>query len=98
MERWKNTATDTLCDALLTLNTREECYDFLEDICTIKELQDLSQRLAVAGMLADGVSYHDISRRTGASTATISRVNKCYGYGKGGYDTVLKRLDGERDK
>ena len=98
MERWKNETTDALCSALLTLRDREECYDFLEDICTIKEVRDLSQRLAVARLLAQGVSYGEISRLTGASTATISRVNKCYEYGKGGYAKVLERLAGEEDQ
>ena len=70
--------------ALLTLNTEEECIAFLEDICTIKEIQDISQRLVVAKMLNEGEKYQNIEKETGASTATISRVNKCLAYGSGG--------------
>lgn len=78
--------------ALLTLKTEEECIAFLEDICTIKEIQDISQRLVVAKMLNEGEKYQNIEKETGASTATISRVNKCLAYGSGGYKTVLERL------
>ena len=68
-------------------------YNFFEDVCTVKELQDISQRLRVAQMLDEGKSYQEVSRETGASTATISRVNKCLVYGNGGYNTVMKRFD-----
>lgn len=78
--------------AMLSLETVEECEAFFEDICTIKELQDLSQRLAVAKMLYGGEKYQTIEEETGASTATISRVNKCLNYGSGGYRAVLERL------
>ena len=70
-----------------------ECAHFLEDLCTIRELQDLSQRLEVAQMLREGKNYQVISQRTGASTATICRVSKCLNYGDGGYETVLRRLE-----
>ena len=79
--------------ALLTLKTEQECIAFLEDICTIKEIQDISQRLVVAKMLAGGEKYQNIEKETGASTATISRVNKCLSYGSGGYKTVLERIE-----
>ncbi len=79
--------------AILTLKNEDECEAFFEDICTIKELQDLTQRLAVAQMLHDGEKYQAIEEKTGASTATISRVNKCLNYGSGGYRTVLDRAD-----
>ena len=92
MNHWQNESTDALCDALLALTTREECYAFLEDACTIKEVLDISQRLAVAKMLSQGVSYAAISSATGASTATISRVSKAYEYGSGGYQLVLQLL------
>ena len=98
MSGWHNEQTDGLCEALLTLKSREECYAFLEDVCTIKEILDISQRLAVAKLLDQGLSYSAISRQTGASTATISRVSRCYEYGSGGYRTVLDRCgkpDGE---
>lgn len=77
--------------ALLRLRTVEECEAFLEDLCTIKELQDLSQRYQVAKMLNEKKNYQDISKATGASTATISRVNKCLMYGTGGYRLALQR-------
>ncbi len=82
-----------LFKAILSLETEEECAAFFEDICTIKEIQDLSQRLEVAEMLNRGEKYQKIEELTGASTATISRVNKCLNYGSGGYKTVIERLD-----
>ncbi|MBM7871896.1 TrpR-related protein YerC/YecD [Clostridium pascui] len=84
---------DFLCDAILTLETREECYRLFDDICTINEIQVLSQRLQVAKMLKEKRTYQDISAATGASTATISRVNRCLNYGSEGYRIVLKRLE-----
>ncbi len=95
MSNWHNDSTDALCEALLSLETKEECYAFLEDVCTIKEVLAISQRLSVAKLLDEGVSYSAISSRTGASTATISRVGKCYEYGTGGYRTALDRIKGE---
>ncbi|MBQ9086627.1 MAG: hypothetical protein IJY47_05520 [Clostridia bacterium] len=95
MNHWHNKSTDELCEAFLTLKTKEECYAFLEDICTIKEVLDISQRLAVAKMLKDGTSYTAITKETGASAATISRVSKCLEYGAGGYKTVIERLNEE---
>ena len=80
-------------NAILSLKTKEECISFLEDICTIKEIQDISQRLLVAKMLNEGEKYQNIEKETGASTATISRVNKCLAYGSGGYKTVLERIN-----
>ena len=91
MEKSKQSAPEELCAAMLSLKTSEECAAFLEDLCTIRELQDLSQRYAVAMLLDEGKNYLDISRATGASTATISRVNKCLNYGSRGYRTVLDR-------
>ena len=73
MASWRNESVDQLCDAILSLRSREECCAFLEDVCTIREIQDLSQRLEVARMILDGTSYSIITRETGASTATISR-------------------------
>jgi len=96
MQNRYNTSTDYLCKALLSLKTKEECYAFLEDICTIKEIQDISQRLAVAQMLSQGISYTTICKETGASTATISRVSRSYEYGAGGYKTVIQRLNKEK--
>ena len=81
-----------LFKAIMMLENEEECAAFFEDICTIKETQDISQRLSVAEMLNDGEKYQAIEEKTGASTATISRVNKCLNYGSGGYAPVLERL------
>lgn len=86
---------DFLCDAVLTLKDRSECYRFFEDICTINEIQSLGQRLLVAKMLKNKKTYQDISKITGASTATISRVNRCLNYGSDGYNIVLERLSNE---
>ena len=98
MNGWNNEQTDGLCEALLTLKNKEECYAFLEDACTIKEILDISQRLAVAKLLDKGLSYSAVSRETGASTATISRVSRCYEYGSGGYKTVLGRCEALKNK
>ena len=86
-----------LFQAILSLGSEEECAAFFEDICTIKEIQDLSQRLCVAEMLNCGEKYNDIEAATGASTATISRVNKCLNYGSGGYRTVLNKMKDENN-
>ena len=97
MKDWYTKSTDDLCKAILTLKTEEECYAFLEDICTIKEIQDISQRLSVAKMLSQGISYTIICKETGASTATISRVSRCYEYGTGGYKNIIDRLNEGND-
>mgnify|MGYP000992896859 CR=1 FL=1 len=89
---------DKLFSAILTLESREECYRFFEDLCTIKELHDLAQRFEVAKKLKDGVTYQEIAQKTGASTATISRVNRCLHYGAGGYQLALERLKDREDK
>lgn len=95
MQNWQTKSTDALCKAILSLKTEAECRAFLEDICTIKEIQDISQRLEVAKMLSQGISYATISKETGASTATISRVSRSYEYGAGGYKNVIARLEEE---
>lgn len=78
--------------AILTLENEEECYAFFDDVCTIKELLDISARLQVAKLLDEGVVFNEISQQTGCSSATISRVNKCLQFGPGGYKTVIDRL------
>ncbi|MCD8390710.1 MAG: YerC/YecD family TrpR-related protein [Firmicutes bacterium] len=88
----KNENNELLMRALLELKTVEECYSFFEDLCTISELKSMAQRIEVAKMLNDKCIYTDIAAKTGASTATISRVNKCLNYGSDGYAMVLKRL------
>ena len=85
-------AVDFLFDAVLSLKNREECYTFFEDVCTINELLALSQRFEVARMLREQKTYLDIAEKTGASTATISRVNRSLNYGNDGYDLVFNRL------
>ena len=81
-----------LFDAILTLQDREECYTFFEDVCTVNELLSLSQRFEVAYMLREHKTYLDIAERTGASTATISRVNRSLNYGKDGYEIIFQRM------
>ena len=83
---------ELLVEALLSLKNKEECKAFLEDALTTKEIIDLGQRLVVAKMLSEQTVYNKIAEETGASTATISRVNRSYLYGKGGYQTVLERI------
>ena len=85
-------SVDNLFDAILCLETKEECYLFFEDICTINELLSLSQRFEVAKMLREQRTYLEIAEKTGASTATISRVNRSLNYGNDGYDMVLDRI------
>ena len=85
----------SLMDAVLTLKTREECFDFFEDVCTINELLAIAQRLEVSRRLRLGETYLEICDRTGASTATISRVNRSLNFGNGGYDMVLDRMAGK---
>ena len=92
-------AVDRLFSAILTLESMEECYSFFEDVCTINELLSISQRFEVAHMLTEGKTYLDIAEKTGASTATISRVNRSLTYGNDGYDMVFSRMkQGESDE
>ena len=86
-------AVDSLFDAVLSLKSREECYTFVEDVCTINELLSLSQRFEVAKMLRDQKTYLEIAEKTGASTATISRVNRSLNYGNDGYDMIFERYN-----
>ncbi len=89
----KSVDLDSFFNAVLTLKTQEECYMFFEDICTISELISIAQRMKVAKLLSQHHTTHSISETTGASTATISRVNRCLHYGAGGYELVLGRLE-----
>ena len=86
-------AVDHLFEAVLCLENKEECYTFFEDVCTVNELLSLSQRFEVAKMLRDQKTYLDIAEKTGASTATISRINRCIQYGSGGYEKILNRAE-----
>lgn len=89
----KTPAVDYLFDAILSLKDKEECYHFFDDICTVNELLSLSQRFEVAAMLRAHKTYLEIADKTGASTATISRVNRSLNYGNDGYDMVFSRID-----
>ena len=91
----KSDAVDFLFDAILCLESREECYSFFEDLCTVNELISISQRLQVAALLKNHCTYLEIAEKTGASTATISRVNRSLHYGNDGYDTVFGRMRGK---
>ena len=97
MEKTNEAAMRRLFSAVLALKTEEECAAFFEDICTMREVQDLSQRLVVAEMLYNGKNYLEVSRETGASTATICRVNKCLNYGSQGYRTMLDRIKNQEE-
>lgn len=90
--KFKDEDIDELFEGVLELRSINECYRFFEDICTIKEIQSIAQRLQVAKLLLQDEKYIDIEKDTGASTATISRVNKCLRYGAEGYTLILKRL------
>jgi TrpR-related protein YerC/YecD len=93
MEKLHTKDTDQLFEAILTLKTVDECYKFFEDVCTVKEIKEISQRLKAAKMLKNGENYAVVGKETGMSTATISRVNKCLEYGTGGYDMVFERTE-----
>lgn len=92
----RNQSMDKLFRAVLSLKSTVECNAFFDDICTINELQALAQRMEVADLLTDGRTYIEIGELTGASTATISRVNRALQYGAGGYKTVIDRMKGNR--
>lgn len=91
-------AVDHLFEAILCLKSKEECYTFFEDVCTINEILSLSQRFEVAHMLRQQKTYLDIAEKTGASTATISRVNRSLNYGNDGYDMVFARMQGKEEQ
>ena len=92
MDKLKNESTDRLFRTILNLKTLEECYSYFEDLCTIKELQDMAQRLDTAILLSQGYSYQKIQESIDISTATIGRVSKCLNYGTGGYRDAINKL------
>ena len=96
--RFASGQVDALCDALVALETRDDAYRLLEDLCTIVEVQAMAQRLAVARLLRGGAKYAEIVKETGASTATISRVNRCLNYGAEGYAKTLDKLEKREDR
>lgn len=91
MAEYKNTLTDKLFETIAQLNSPEECAAFFEDLCTIKEMLDMAQRLETARLLECGMSYQKIAEKLGVSTATISRVNRCLNYGTGGYRAAIEK-------
>ncbi len=95
MDKMRSPSMDRLFQSLLNLQTLEECYAYLGDLCTIKELQDMAQRLDTAILLAQGVSYQKIAEQVDVSTATIGRVSRCLNYGNGGYGVAIKKLKEE---
>ena len=88
----RNETIDALFDAILSLETREECYDFFEDLCTVKEISDMAQRLEAAKLLLDGSTNEQIEKTVEISTATISRINRCIQYGTGGYRQTIEKV------
>lgn len=93
LKKLNDKTVDQLFEAVLTLETLEECYIFFDDLCTVNEIESLAQRLEVARMLRKGNTYSQIEAETGASTATISRVKRCLNYGNDGYKLALERLN-----
>ncbi len=96
MHHFHNASMDRLLEAIAKLGSVEECYTFFEDLCTIKELQDMAQRFDTAMLLDRGMSYQQIANQVGVSTATISRVNRCLVYGAGGYRQALDNMKKEQ--
>ena len=92
----RNENIDKVFEAILSLENIDECYRFFEDICTIKELQDMAQRFDVALLLTEGKNYQKIAQEVNVSTATISRVSKCLNYGSGGYKKAIENIKGNQ--
>lgn len=92
MNKLRSESVDRLFQSILQLETLEECYAYFEDLCTVKEIQDMSQRLDTALLLAEGYSYQKITETVDVSTATIGRVSKCLNYGSGGYRSTIAKL------
>ena len=89
----KSEEMDRLFQAILTLQNEQECYAFFEDLCTVREIRDMSHRLEIACLLDQGMSYQQVAETTGVSSATISRVKRCLDYGSGGYAKAIERMD-----
>lgn len=95
MQNFRNKSTDRLLNTIMNMDSLNDCYEFFEDLCTIKELQDMAQRFETAIRLHEGQSYSTIAKEVGISTATISRVNRCLNYGDGGYKKAINKLKEE---
>ncbi len=93
MQRFRSDSIDRLFQTFLNLETIEECYEYFEDLCTIKEIQDMAQRLDTAILLSEGQSYQKITEQAEVSTATIGRISRCLNYGSGGYKNAIDRLN-----
>ena len=91
--KFRSESVDRLFQSILNLNSIEECYTYFEDLCTVKEIQDMAQRLDTAILLSQGQSYQAITKQVGISTATIGRVSRCLNYGTGGYRAAIDRLE-----
>ena len=98
MQKLHCESVDRLFQTILSLQSLEECYAYFEDLCTVKEILDMSQRLETAILLSEGLSYQKIAEQVAVSSATIGRVSKCLNYGSGGYRRVIERLDGSEDE
>lgn len=96
--RLRNPATNELFEAILSLKDMDECYNFFEDLCTMKEMADMAQRLEAAKMLLDGKTYEQIVKSVEISTATISRINRCIQYGNGGYENIINRIKADKEE
>ena len=96
MHSLENESLNRLMDVISRLETKDECFRFFEDLCTVKELLDMAQRLDVAVLLREGANYQTISQQVNVSTATISRVSRCLNYGSGGYGCALDKLTEEK--
>lgn len=94
---FQSESMDRLFQTILALNSMEECYAYFEDLCTVKELQDMAQRLDTAILLSKGESYQRIAQQVQVSTATIGRVSKCLNYGKGGYKAAIEKLNAKEE-
>ena len=94
----KTEAVDHLFQAILALKSPEECYSFFEDLCTVKEISDMAQRLQAAKLLLDGATYEQIVKAVEISTATISRINRCIQYGSGGYRDTIEKVRAQAEK
>lgn len=92
---WRNPYSEALFRAILTIETEDEAFDFFRDLCTVREIEDMSQRWAVVRLLDEGHPYREISDLTGASTATVTRINQWFTRGTGGYRTILERVSSD---
>lgn len=98
MSTLHNESTDRLFKVIMSLETLDECYDFFSDVCTVKEILDMSQRLDTAFLLESGASYQEITKEVGISTATIGRVSRCLNYGSGGYKKAIEKEKNKRSE